>query len=102
MFAEALARVRFDQGRPAQQLLYDTQDFRVLLLGLRPGQEIPLHTTTSSVLLQIVSGSGQVQIGEEVRAVSAGAVAVCPPYHPHSLTAGDEDMTVLAVIAPSP
>ncbi len=97
-----LEKVAFLPDRPASQLVHDSDDMRVVVFGLEPGQVVSAHVSPSSVLMTVVEGSGTFLVKEGVREVKAGDVTICAPNEPHGMTAGNERMVILAVIAPSP
>jgi quercetin dioxygenase-like cupin family protein len=88
--------------RPATQLLHDEPNLRVVAFHLLPGQVVPPHRNASTVLVEVVAGSGRFT-GEGVEAtLAAGAAAVYAPGETHSITALDEGLRFRAVIAPRP
>lgn len=103
MFYTPATAARFDPNRPMTQLLSDSQDCRVIVLGLNPGQFVTPHSSSSTVLIQVLDGTGLIQVGDREQAVNAGELAVCPPNVSLSIRANDcSRLTVLAVIAPQP
>lgn len=103
MFIDPRAAARFAPDRPLPQLVANTAGMRAVVFGLEPGQAIPPHTSTSTVLMQAVEGRGRFRVGDEERAVRPGDVAICPPRVPHALAAdSDSRLIVLAIIAPRP
>ena len=88
--------------RPAMQILHDSDDVRLLVFRIAPGQAVPVHRSASSVVLQVLSGSGLVQHADGELPVSAGAVLVYAPGEPHGMRATVEELTLLATIAPRP
>lgn len=97
-----LEKVRFLSDRPCSQLVHSSENMRVVVFGLEPGQVIPPHVSPSSVLMAVIQGSGTFTVAEGVRPVRAGDVTICAPNEPHGMAAGEERMVILAVIAPSP
>ncbi len=89
-------------GRPATALVHDSADARVVVFRIEPGQEVPVHTSTLTVLLTIVSGSGTVVGTESERVVRAGDVVAYDVAEPHGMRAHDEQLVIAAVIAPRP
>jgi len=88
--------------RPAMQILHDGDDLRLLVFRIGPGQAVPVHRSTSSVVLHVLSGAGLVHhAGGEV-AVSAGSVLVYAPGEPHGMRSIGERLILLATIAPRP
>lgn len=103
MFANLKAAARFAPDRPITQLIHENQDCRVIVFGFEPGQAVPLHTSSSSVLMQVIEGQGRFTVGDEERPVGPNDLAFCPPNVPHALAAGaDNRLIVVAVIAPRP
>lgn len=93
----------FLPNRPGTQLVHGSENMRVVVFALRAGQEVPAHVSPSEVLMHVVSGRGTFLVTEGTRKVAAGDLVVCAPNEPHGMAAApDEDLIVLAVIAPSP
>jgi quercetin dioxygenase-like cupin family protein len=89
--------------RPATSLVHDASDARVVLFRIEPGQAVPVHTSASTVLLTIVSGSGVVVgSGDEERHVRPGDIVAYDAHEPHGMRAESERLVVAAVIAPRP
>lgn len=88
--------------RPATRVLHDEPNLRVIAFHLLPGQTVPPHRSTSTVLVQVIAGHGRFA-GEEAEAtLRAGEAAVYQPGEMHSITALDEPLVFHAVIAPRP
>lgn len=103
VFVNLNQAVRFGPDRALNQLITDSDDARVVLFGLEPGQSIPAHSSSSTVLMQVVDGKGRFLVGEEERSVGPGDLAICPPNCLHAMFAGREGrMVVVAVMAPRP
>lgn len=103
MFTNVRNVARFDPNRHIAQLLKDNHDCRVVVFGFEPGQTLPPHTSSSTVLMYVVEGAGRFQVGEEEQAVAVGDLAICPPSIPHALAADpDKRLVVMAIIAPRP
>lgn len=100
--ALAAAAVSARPDRPATALIHDADDARVVLFRIDPGQEVPVHTSTSTVLLVIVSGSGTVVGANGERAVRAGDIVAYDATEPHGMRAAGEQLVIAAVIAPRP
>ena len=91
----------FDKNHYLAKLVFDSEQARVALFCLEPGQELPVHVSTSEVLFQVIEGTGKLVVGEEKISAKAGTFAVCGPEVPHGLEA-EGRFVVLAVIAPRP
>lgn len=88
--------------RPATVLVHDSNDARVVLFRIEPGQEVPVHTNRSTVLLTVIAGSGSVVGGGEERVVKTGDIIAYDEGEPHGMRAGAERLVIAAVIAPRP
>lgn len=100
--AAARAAVAAHPNRPAMALVHDGPDARLVVFRLAPGQSVPVHTSASSVILQVLSGSGQVSGRDGELDVRAGMAVAYEPQEPHGMHARTEELVVLAVIAPRP
>jgi quercetin dioxygenase-like cupin family protein len=90
------------QARPAMAVVHDAPDARLVVFRLAAGQAVPVHTSVSSVVLHVLSGSGLVSSADGERDVRAGMVVAYEPKEPHGMRALSEELIVLAVIAPRP
>lgn len=88
--------------RPATALMHDSADARIVLFRIEPGQAVPVHTSTSTVLLSVLSGSGVVVGAEGERTVHAGDIVAYDAQEPHGMRADREQLVIAAVIAPRP
>jgi quercetin dioxygenase-like cupin family protein len=89
-------------GRPATALAYDSADVRVVIFRIDPGQEVPMHTSTSTVLLMIVSGTGTVMGADGDHPVQTGDIVAYDTEEPHGMRAGGQPLVIAAIIAPRP
>ena len=97
--AEAVSGV---PSRPATAIVHDSPDARLVVFRIEPGQAVAPHSSSSTVLLSIVSGSGIVTGGTEERAVQIGDLIIYAPNEEHGMRAINERLVVLASIAPRP
>lgn len=68
----------FDSDGPRPQFLVDSQKLKVIIAGLEPGQQIPLHPETLAVY-HFLAGDGVMIVNNEKFAVAAGSTVVTPP-----------------------
>lgn len=88
--------------RPATRILHDEPNLRMIAFHLLPGQTVPPHRSTSTVLVQVIAGRGRF-IGEDAEAtLRPGESAVYRPGETHSIEALDEPLVFHAVLAPRP
>lgn len=103
MFADTRSVVRYDPDQPVSRLIAENADCRVVLFSIEPGQAVPSHVSTSTVVMTVLEGSGRLRVGEENHEAGPGGIAACPPFVPHSMAAAPGSrFVVLAVIAPRP
>jgi quercetin dioxygenase-like cupin family protein len=88
--------------RPSTRVLHDEPNLRVIAFHLLPGQAVPPHRSTSTVLVRVITGRGRF-VGEGADAtLAAGEAAVYRPGETHSIEALDQPLVFHAVIAPRP
>lgn len=96
------------QDRPATAIVHDGADARVVVFRIEPAQSVAPHTSTSTVVLSIVAGSGMVSGApgaagaSDERQVHAGDVVIYEPNEVHGMRALEQQFVVLATIAPRP
>ena len=100
--ADAESAIAAHPERPATAVIHDVVDARLVTFRIEPGQRVPPHTSASTVILTVLSGSGTVTGGDEERSVTAGDVIAYDPGELHGMEAGDETLMILATIAPRP
>lgn len=67
-----------------------------------PGGGVPLHRHHNEEVYIILRGTGEMTVGDEELAISAGSAVYLPPNVPHALrNTGGEDLLVLWVYAPA-
>lgn len=98
----ARSAVSATPDRPALSVLHDTDEGRLVVFRLSPGQKVAEHTSASNVFLSVVSGTGYVTGAEGERAVDAGEIIALAPREPHGMRAGGEQLVIAAFITPRP
>jgi quercetin dioxygenase-like cupin family protein len=98
----AAAAVTGNAARPATALIHDSADARVVLFRIEPGQQVPVHTSVSTVLLIVISGAGVVAGATGDRDVRTGDIIAYDIDEPHGMRANEEALVIAAVIAPRP
>jgi quercetin dioxygenase-like cupin family protein len=85
--------VVFSADGPKPQILLDSVQFKVVLVGLEAGQKIPRHPAAGAVY-QVLDGRGWMLVGDKRIAVEPGVIVVVPEGAPR----GFEATTRLAFI----
>lgn len=89
--------------RHATQLLHDEPNARVVSFHLAPGQAVAPHTSTSTVVVQVLEGRGLFRGVESEAELGPGETAVYSPGELHSMRpVGDGSLRFLAIITPRP
>lgn len=88
--------------RYATALIYDGAECRLVAFTLGGKQEVAVHTSSSTVLCTVVSGSGSFGGADGAITLQAGQSVQYAPNEPHGMVAGADGMRFLAVITPGP
>ncbi|HEU4629924.1 MAG TPA: cupin domain-containing protein [Gemmatimonadaceae bacterium] len=83
-------------------ILHDAPDVRLVVFRLAPGQAVPPHRSTSSVLLTVLEGAGTLSGAGAERRCTAGDVVAYAPEELHGMRADDGELLLLATITPRP
>ncbi|MGK2962219.1 MAG: cupin domain-containing protein [Gemmatimonadaceae bacterium] len=102
----ALAAVAPNPTKPATAVLHDTDDLRLVVFRIAPGQSVPPHRSVSSVMLTVLGGEG-ILSGEEngqivERRFTAGEAATYAPDELHAMRSDSTELLLLATITPRP
>lgn len=101
--AQARAAVAANPARPATAVIHESDDVRLVVFRIAPGQQVPPHTSHSTVLLTVLEGSGVFSGGGAVEHRCAkGDVVAYARGELHGMKAEGEELLLLAAIAPRP
>ena len=90
-------------SRPATALIHDSADARVVLFRIEPGQQVPVHTSASTVLLRDRVGQWERSRAPKVNeSVRAGDIVAYDAREPTVCGRTHEQLVIAAVIAPRP
>jgi len=67
----------FGEHGPQPQFLVDDPHFKVILSGLEPGQQIPVHPEALAVY-HFLAGTGTMTVNDERYPITAGATVITP------------------------
>ncbi len=67
----------FGEHGPQPQFLVDDAHFKVILSGLEPGQQIPVHPEALA-MYHFLAGTGTMTINDERYPITAGATVITP------------------------
>jgi quercetin dioxygenase-like cupin family protein len=89
-------------SRPATFIIHDSSDARRVLFRFAPKQAVPVHRSTSTVMLSVLAGRGRVTGADGDCDVAEGDVVVYEPNETHGMMAGEDPLVLLATITPRP
>jgi quercetin dioxygenase-like cupin family protein len=69
--------VSYSAAGPGVTLLHESDELKVVLVGLEPGQALPPHPGPAASF-QVLSGEGVIAVDDEQVSVTAGAIVVVP------------------------
>ena len=69
--------VTFGENGPQPKFLVDDANFKVILGGLQPGQQIPVHPESLAVY-HFLAGTGTKTVDDEQFPIAAGATVITP------------------------
>ena len=87
---------------PGMEIIHESDDARLVVFRLEPGQKLTEHTSPSTVVLTVLQGTGIIDSAAGERSMSAGELVVFEPRELHGLHATEERFVVLATLAPRP
>jgi len=104
VFKDALAQVSFAADKMKKVNLFDTERMFCDVYCFEPGQEQTAHAHKGSdKVYYVLQGIGQVRVGQEVRELGPGGIALAPAGAEHSVrNASPNRLTVLVFMAPKP
>ena len=88
--------------RPANALLHDTPDLRIVAFTLEPRQVVAPHRSPATVVVHVLAGHAVFRGEGNDEPLRTGESAAYAPGETHSIIAGDEGVRFLAIIAPRP
>ena len=79
-------QVVFSADGPKPKVLLESPHFKVVLVGLEPGQKIPVHPAPAAVY-HVLDGSGWITVAGERVAIEPGALVVVAEGAPRGFEA---------------
>jgi mannose-6-phosphate isomerase-like protein (cupin superfamily) len=93
----------FNDSTFTKRTLYATDDILCFILNMKPGQQLPAHThENSTLILHVLSGSGEVKINDEVVALEIGTVLNAKGEDEFSIPKVTENMSIFVNLCPNP
>lgn len=89
--------VQYSPDGPGVTLLHRSEEIKVLLVGLEPGQALPPHPGPAASF-SFLGGRGVMLIGDEEVEVAAGALAVVPAGQIRSIRTTTERLAFMGTL----
>lgn len=83
-----------------QRQTFNTVNTTVTKYTFEPGRAFPLHRHPQEQLTFIESGTVEFVAGENEGELAAGSYFIVPPHLEHSIKAGPDGATILAIVVP--
>ena len=77
--------------------LFRENGLRILLLHLKPGEQIPEHQTRGAITVHCVQGEATFSIGEESVVLKPASLIGVPPVAPHSVIARQDTFLLVTL-----
>ena len=99
-FTSLLSDPAYTPGGIASRTLLQAPGVRVVWMGLDAGQELTEHTTPKRVLVQILEGTCEFQLGPDWQRLGPGDLVHLTPGLPHAVRALNR-LAFLLILIPS-
>ena len=76
-YPDTKAQAVFGETGPKPQFLVDDANFKVLVGGLEPGQQIPVHPESLS-MYYFLAGTGTMTVEDQQFPITVGATVIAP------------------------
>lgn len=96
-FADTEAKAVFRATGPQPQFLLDSEHFKVFLVGLQAGQQIPVQAE-ALVLYHVLEGKGTMTVDDQTYPIVAGTTLIALPGASRGLSA-DTQLVFLAAMS---
>ncbi|HYE10842.1 MAG TPA: cupin domain-containing protein [Patescibacteria group bacterium] len=93
----------FNDSTFTKRTLFAVEDILCFVLNMKPGNVLPLHThENSSLVIHVLSGSGEAKINDEVAKLESGVVLYAKGEDEFSIPTVSEDMSIFVTLSPNP
>lgn len=90
--------ISYQQGQVVSMTIAQIPTANITLFSLDKGEGISTHITSGDAMVQILDGTAEITIGDEVFNVKSGETIIMPSYVPHGLEARERFKMLLTVI----
>lgn len=93
--------VPFNPEHMSHRRIFETPELMINLFGFSQGQVLPNHKTSSTAIIQVLTGLMTVSAAGEDHVLEAGATITLEPNQEHSLRASEPSVVQL-ILTPHP
>lgn len=90
--------ISYQEGQVISRTIAQIPNANITLFSLDKGEGISSHVTNGDAMVQILDGTAEITIGENVYNVKAGETIIMPSGIPHGLEARERFKMLLTVI----
>jgi mannose-6-phosphate isomerase-like protein (cupin superfamily) len=102
-FVDVVAQSSFAAEKMKKNNLFTTDRLFCDVYCFEPGQSQSAHAHAGSdKVYYVLEGSGRITVDSEERPVGPGTAVLAPAGSPHAVTAGNERLRLLVLMAPKP
>lgn len=102
IFGSAAKLAEFGDESFFPKVLFQSERAKVMLAGLKAGQEIPLHAPSVDLAVAVLEGIGDMWVDDASHPVASGDIAVIPAGTTRGFRARGGRMILLIVVSPPP
>ncbi|MDD3224865.1 MAG: cupin domain-containing protein [Clostridium sp.] len=92
------ALISYQQGQVVSRTISQTPSANITLFSLDKEEGISTHVTSGDAMVQILDGTAEITIGNDIFNVKAGETIIMPSNVPHGLEAREKFKMLLTVI----
>ena len=90
--------ISYQEGQVISRTIAQTPSANITLFSLDKGEGISTHVTSGDAMVQILDGTAEITIGNNVFTIKAGETIIMPSDIPHGLEARERFQMLLTVI----
>lgn len=90
--------ISYQEGQVVSRTIAQIPSANITLFSLDKGEGISTHVTSGDAMVQILDGTAEITIGNDVFNVKAGETIIMPSDVPHGLEARERFKMLLTVI----
>ena len=90
--------ISYQEGQVISRTIAQTPSANITLFSLDKGEGISTHVTSGDAMVQVLDGTAEITIGNNVFTVKAGEIIIMPSDIPHGLEARERFQMLLTVI----